>query len=79
MMSKAQLEERELKLEAIVQGMYEVYEKVCTLKGGMIGSLINNDGDFDGLMQGLYNAAEIRVDINDHVDIGISFEGEEDA
>lgn len=77
-MTKAELEERELKLEAIVQGMYEVYEKVCTLKGGMIGSLINHDGDFDGLMRGLYNAAEIRTDINELVAIGISFKEESD-
>jgi len=66
----AQYKQREIKLEAIVGGMYECFQKLdeqfpIHTEIGHIAS---------GIMDGLFNQAEIRTDITDLIEIKVEFE-----
>ena len=73
----SELEKRELELEAVVQAMFEVFQKLGQYGGGIVGSVMYQSG-LDELFTELYNSAEVSSDIGERVKIEIEFEQEDD-
>jgi hypothetical protein len=73
-MTKKELEEREIKLEAIVQAYREVVDKFFDLAPFATAPVrrLQNISDC------LYNAAEVKPNIGELVDLNFKYEGEEE-